>query len=66
MNKIYKTANNKTRRLKLNSFDLYVWGILDNILKPTATLFGVSTGWVLLFYGGITILTYLRLKGENK
>lgn len=48
------------------NLDLYVWTMLQKILKPTATLFGVSTGWVLLFYGGITVLAYCKMKEERK
>ena len=66
MNKIYKSANNKTRRLKLNSFDLYIWGILEKVLKLTATLFCVNSIWVIVFYAGFIALTYLRLKGDRK
>lgn len=48
------------------NLDYFVWNILQKVLKPTASLFGVSTGWVLLFYAGITILAYYRIKEDKK
>lgn len=48
------------------NLDLYVWDMLQKIVKPTAILFGVSTVWVTLFYAGITVLTYYRLKEAKK
>ena len=48
------------------NLDVYVWSMLQKIVKPTALLFEVSTGWVLLFYAGITVLTYYRLKGIKR
>jgi hypothetical protein len=50
----------------LNSLDLYIWGILEKVLKPTATLFCVNSIWVIVFYAGFIALTYLRLKGDRK
>ena len=48
------------------NLDVYVWNMLQKIVKPTALLFEVSTGWTLLFYAGITVLTYYRLKESKK
>lgn len=46
--------------------DLYLWSMLQKIVKPTALLFEVSTGWTLLFYAGVTVLTYYRLKESKR
>lgn len=48
------------------NLDLYVWSMLQKIVKPTALLFEVSTGWTLLFYTGVTVLTYYRLKESKR
>lgn len=48
------------------NLDLYLWDMLQKIVKPTAILFEVSTSWVIVFYAGVTVLTYYRLKEAKK